>query len=68
MREPVRDSARLEHILEAIERVERYSADKALQQKAEGNGWTLHKLAVVFRGRECKVCEEVQRPISDPYN
>ena len=44
---------------EALDQLEKYSADKALQQKAEGNGWTLHKLAVVFRGWECQVCEEV---------
>ncbi len=44
---------------EALAQLEKYSTDKALQQKAESNGWTLHKLAVVFRGWECQLCEEV---------
>lgn len=44
---------------EALDQLESYSTDKALQQKADGNGWTLHKLAVVFRGWECQLCEEV---------
>lgn len=46
---------------EALEQLERYSNDKALLQKAKGNDWTLHKLAVVFRGWECLVCEEVSK-------
>lgn len=45
---------------EALEQLERYSAAKNLQQKAEGNGWTFHKLAIVFRGWQVRVCEEVK--------
>lgn len=44
---------------EALDQLERYSTDKALQLRAEGNGWTLHKFAIVFRGWECQICEEV---------
>lgn len=43
----------------ALDQLEKYSTAKRLQQKAEGNGWKLHKLAVVFRGWEVQVCEEV---------
>lgn len=44
---------------DALDQLEKYAADKALQLKAEGNGWTLHKFAIVFRGWEVQVCEEV---------
>ena len=44
---------------DAIAQLHRYAADKALQQKAQANGWTLHQLAIVFRGWRCEVCEEI---------
>ena len=49
--------------LEAHEQLAKYVADKGLQQKADGMGWTLHKYAIVFRGWDCMVCEESQSPL-----
>ncbi len=43
---------------EAHAQLAKYVADKGLQQKADGMGWTLHKYAIVFRGWDCMVCEE----------
>jgi len=45
---------------EALDQLEQYAAAKDLQKKAEGNGWTFHKFAIVFRGWECEMCEEVE--------
>ena len=44
---------------EALDQLKQYSAAKNLQMKAQGNGWTFHKFAIVFRGWECEMCEEV---------
>ena len=44
---------------DAIDQLNRYAADKALQQKAEGNGWTFHRFAIVYRGWECELVEEI---------
>lgn len=44
---------------EALEQLERYSNAKNLQLKADGHGWTFHRLAIVFRGWEVQLCEEV---------
>ena len=44
---------------EALEQLERYSNAKNLQLKADGHGWTFHRLAIVFRGWEVQICEEV---------
>lgn len=44
---------------EALEQAEQYSTDKRLQQKATGNGWTLHKYIIVFRGWNCEICDEI---------
>jgi len=43
----------------AIEQAIKYAADKRLQQRAAGNGWTLHLHVIVFRGWHCEVCDEV---------
>ena len=48
---------------EAHEQLAKYVADKGLQQKADGMGWTLHKYAIVFRGWDCMVCEESPSPL-----
>ncbi len=45
---------------EALDQLKQYSAAKNLQMKAQGNGWTFHKFAIVFRGWECELCEEVE--------
>ncbi len=42
---------------EAHVQLAKYVADKGLQQKADGMGWTLHKYAIVFRGWDCMVVE-----------
>jgi len=44
---------------EALDQLAQYAAAKNLQKKADGNGWTFHKFAIVFRGWECELCEEV---------
>ena len=43
---------------EAIDQFAQYSAAHSLQQKAAGNGWTLHQFAIVFRGWTCELVEE----------
>lgn len=43
---------------EAIDQLAQYSAAHSLQQKATGNGWTLHQFAIVFRGWHCELIEE----------
>jgi len=45
---------------EALDQLAQYSAAKDLQKKAEGNGWAFHKFAIVFRGWDCEMCEEVE--------
>ncbi len=44
---------------EALDQLVQYEAAKDLQMKAAGNGWTFHRFAIVFRGWECQLCEEV---------
>ena len=44
---------------EAIDQLNRYSSDRELEKKAEGNGWTMHRLVVVFKGWSCQICEEI---------
>ncbi len=44
---------------EAIDQLAQYSAAHSLQQKAAGQGWTLHQFAIVFRGWHCELVEEI---------
>ena len=44
---------------DAIKQLQRYTEDKALQQKVERMNWTLHKIAIVYRGWMCELVEEL---------